>query len=590
MADYTLWALPAFQKVLPMADGIGSQGGNFYRADGNLQALLRRSAPWLSDADDARLNSFGAWAATAVDEQADYTNRFAPPLLETLDEGGRPRSVVRHNPLYAAVHREVYERGIVGLNYGTARRPFVLTFVMGYLLAQSDISVHCPATLTGAVAHVLDRFAPQTVRDAYLPDLVRMDGSAATGGTWVTEKQGGSDVAATATTARRKGGGIVLRGLKWFASNADGGLGLTLARPQGATEGATEGAAEGGDRLGLYLVPARAPDGTPNRYRIRRLKDKLGTRGLATGEIELDDAHAVEVAPPPEGLRTMMAALGYSRIHNAMAATGIQRRAFAEALAHAETRTAFGHRLAAYPMVQDQLVEMQVRMEASAALAFAAARAFDAAQRVPAERPWMRLVTALAKYLTAAWAITATSRAIEILGGNGYTEDYPTARLYRDAQVLTVWEGPPNIQALEVLRLADAGSPGLAAFDARLAANLSMPFVATHAAFIPPRAQIAQVRRRSATLASLVRGDEAEGQRHAHRLMDSMARGLAGALLIEEAAIDWAAGDARKAVVARLFAAQELAAQEPPRPGPSEGQRFFRPLAGYRTIETAHLD
>ena len=354
-----------------MADRMGGVGGNVYRADRNLQALLRRSAPWLTEEDAERLSSFGGWVATAVDEQADYTNRFAPPVLETLDEGGRPRSVVRHNPLYAAVHREVYERGIVGLNYGPERRPYVLTFAMGYLLAQSDISIHCPVTLTGAVAHVLDRFTPEAVRNAYLPALVRMDGRAATGGTWVTEKQGGSDVGATATTARRTDGGIVLNGLKWFASNVDGGLALTLARP--------EGAAGGSGGLGLYLVPARGPDGAPNRYRIRRLKDKLGTRGLATGEIELEDAHAVEVAPPPDGLRTMMAALGYSRVHNAMASAGIQRRAFAEALAHAETRSAFGQRLIAYPMVQDQLVKMQVRLEASVALAFAAARAFDAA-------------------------------------------------------------------------------------------------------------------------------------------------------------------------------------------------------------------
>ena len=361
-----------------MADGNGGLGGNVYRADRNLQALLRRSAPWLTDDDAERLNGFGGWVATAVDEQADYTNRFAPPVLETLDEGGRPRTVVRHNPLYAAVHREVYERGIVGLNYGTERRPYTLTFTMGYLLAQSDISIHCPVTLTGAVAHVLDRFAPEAVRDAYLPALTRMDGTAATGGTWVTEKQGGSDVGAAQTTARRTNDGIALRGLKWFASNVDGGIALTLARP--------EGAAGGGGGLGLYLVPARRPDGTPNRYRIRRLKDKLGTRGLATGEIELDDAHAVEVAPPPDGLKTMMAALGYSRIHNAMASAGIQRRAFAEALAHAEAREVFGHRLAAYPMVQDQLVEMQVRVEASVALAFAAARAFDAALGAPSER------------------------------------------------------------------------------------------------------------------------------------------------------------------------------------------------------------
>ena len=565
-----------------MADGNGALDGNAYRADRNLQALLRRSAPWLTDDDAERLSSFGGWVATAVDEQADYTNRFAPPVLETLDEGGRPRTAVRHNPLYAAVHREVYERGIVGLNYGPGRRPYTLTFAMGYLLAQSDISIHCPVTLTGAVAHVLDRFVPEAVRDAYLPALTRMDGTALTGGTWVTEKQGGSDVGATETTARRTNDGILLSGLKWFASNVDGGIALTLARP--------EGAASGSGGLGLYLVPAQGPDGSTNRYRIRRLKDKLGTRGLATGEIELQDAHAVELAPPPDGLKTMMAALGYSRIHNAMASAGIQRRAFAEALAHAETRRAFGHRLAAYPMVQDQLVEMQVRVEASVALAFAAARSFDAALGAASERPWMRLVVALAKYLTAAWAITATSRAIEILGGNGYTEEYPTARLYRDAQVLTVWEGPPNIQALEVLRLAGAESPGLAAFHARLDAIINRPFAANHSAFVRPRALVFQARREVAALTALIRDDEAEGQRRAHRLMDRMAKGLAAALLIEEAAADWGQGDARKAMVARLFAGQELAAPEPPRPGESEGQRFFRPLAGYETIETSHLD
>ena len=565
-----------------MAQGNGGLGENAYRADRNLQALLRRSAPWLTKNDAERLSSFGGWVATAVDEQADYTNRFAPPVLETLDEDGRPRSVVRHNPLYAAVHREVYERGIVGLNYGATRRPYTLTFAMGYLLAQSDISIHCPVTLTGAVAHVLDRFAPEAVRDIYLPRLVRTDGKAVTGGTWVTEKQGGSDVGATRTTARRTNEGVALNGLKWFASNVDGGLALTLARP--------ESAADGGAGLGLYLVPARAPDGAPNRYRIRRLKHKLGTRGLATGEIELEDAHAFEVAPPPDGLKTMMAALGYSRIHNAMASAGIQRRAFAEALAHAETRIAFGQHLAAYPMVQDQLVEMQVRLEASVALAFAAARAFDEAQTTPAEQPWMRLATALAKYLTAAWAITATSRAIEVLGGNGYTEECPTARLYRDAQVLTVWEGPPNIQALEVLRLAGAESPGLAAYHARLDAILNLPFVANHSAFVRARALIFQARREVVALTSLIRDDPTEAQRQAHRLMDRMAKSLAAALLVEEAATDWGAGDARKAVVARLFAAQELAAPEPPKPGESEGQRFFRPLAQYESIETPQSD
>ena len=549
---------------------------NAYEADGNLQALLRRRAPWLTEADAERLASFGAWVATEVEAQADYTNRFAPPVLETLDEAGRPRSAVRHNPLYAAVHREVYARGVVGLNYGPGRRPFALTFTMGYLLAQADISIHCPVTLTGAVAYVLDRFAPGSTRDVWLPDLVRMDGTAATGGTWVTEKQGGSDVGATATVARPAAEGALLRGLKWFASNADGDLALTLARPEGAPAGAAG--------LGLYLVPSHLADGAPNRTRIRRLKDKLGTRGLATGEIELDDAWAAAVTPPPEGLKTMMAALGYSRIHNAMASAGVQRRAFAEAQHHAATREAFGRRLDAYPMMQERLVELLARSEASTALAFAAAEAFDAG---PAGEPWARLVTALAKYLTAEWAIAAASRAIELLGGNGYTEEYPTARLLRDAQVLTVWEGPPNIQALELLRLAGGSAPGLVAFDARLDAILDA--AAECPPLAPPRGLIAAARREIAALRALVRGASGEGPRHAHRLMTLMARTLAAALLVEEAAADWQAGDARKAVVARLFAARSLAAPGPPEPGESEGERFFAPLAAHRPIAPARL-
>lgn len=559
-----------------MAEPTEQHRENVYEADENLKALLRRRAPWLTDADAERLERFGAWVAMEVEAQADYTNRFAPPVLETLDEGGRPRSAVRHNPLYAAVHREVYARGIVGLNHGPGRRPFALTFAMGYLLAQADISIHCPVTLTGAVAYVLDRFAPAGVRDAWLPGLVRMDGGAATGGTWVTEKQGGSDVGATATVARPTEEGALLRGLKWFASNADGDLALALARPQGAPPG--------GAGLGLYLVPSRLADGTPNHIRIRRLKEKLGTRGLATGEIELDDAQAVAVAPPPEGLKTMMAALGYSRIHNAMASAGVQRRAFAEARHHAATRKAFGRRLDAYPMMRERLVELLTRSEASTALAFAAAEAFDAG---PSGEPWARLVTALAKYLTADWAIAAASRAIEILGGNGYTEEYPTARLLRDAQVLTVWEGPPSIQALELLRLASGRAPGLAAFEARLDSILDA--AAEHPALAPPRDLIAGARREITARRALVRGDAGEGPRHAHRLMERMAKTLAAALLLEEAAADWGSGDARKAVVARLFATRTLAAPVPPEPGESEGERFFAPLVAHREIEPARL-
>jgi len=125
---------------------------NFYLADVNLQRLLTRIAPGLAERCRHRLAAFGSWAATEVDAAATYTDRFAPPALEASDRDGQLQYRVICNPRYEAVHRQVYEHGIVGLNHGPSAEPFLLTFTMGYLLAQADISLHCPATLTGAVA------------------------------------------------------------------------------------------------------------------------------------------------------------------------------------------------------------------------------------------------------------------------------------------------------------------------------------------------------------------------------------------------------------------------------------------------------
>jgi alkylation response protein AidB-like acyl-CoA dehydrogenase len=522
---------------------------NAFTSDANLQRLLQRRAPKLLADDSERLARFGAWVASDVDAEAAYTDRFAPPRLETHDRLGALVNRVVHNPLYAQVHRDVYRHGIVGLAYGPQPRPFLISFTMGYLLAQADISIHCPVTLTGAVAYVLGRDAPKALRDAYLPDLTRMDGNAKTGATWVTELAGGSDVGAAETRAQAITGGVALTGFKWFTSNADCDLALATARPSGAPAG-TAG-------LGLYLVPRALADGAPNRYRIRRLKEKFGTRGLATGEIELDGAWAVEVAPPPAGFTFMMHALGYSRVQNAVAAAGIQRRAFLEALAYAQGRVAFGAPIASFPMVQDVLLDMAARLEAGVALALEAAIAFDAAEADAAAEPWSRLATALAKYQTGEDAVIAASRAIEILGGVGYTDDYVTPRLLRDAQVLPVWEGPPNIQALEVLRLMDPRRGGFEALERRLA---GLPAAADDRRLAPladaVRSGLATARR----VVGAVRDDPKRGLVDARRLTELLADVLAASLLIEEAAADLKAGDARKLLVARGFVAAKLTA------------------------------
>jgi alkylation response protein AidB-like acyl-CoA dehydrogenase len=558
---------------------------NFFTRDTTLRAWLARHLPDELARREADLAEFGAFVGGPLDAQAAFTDSAAPPRLEPYDREGRLVNRIVHNPLWDETTRETYGHGVIGLNYGADPAPYALTFAMGYLLAQADISTHCPVTMTGAVAYVVDRFAPASVRARWLPELVRRDGRQLTGGTWATEQHGGSDVGATTTTVRATPEGVRLNGLKWFTSNANGGLALATARPEGAPAGSKG--------LGVYLVPTTLPDGAPNPMRIRRLKDKLGTKGVPTGEIDLVDTWAEEVAPPPRGFRLMMEALTFSRIHNAVGSVGIQRRAIDEALAFADARAAFGHVIARYPMVQEALVEMIVAYEAGFGLAFEAALAQDAAAPLDVEdaeapeRVWLRLATALAKYRTAEDATAATRGALELIGGNGYTADFVTPRLLRDAQVLTVWEGPANIQALELLRLI--GNRG-AALD-MLARRVRTIGAALPEGLGALAARLDAALDEAHAAVALVRSLQAEAQRHARRLLGLLADLLGAALLAERAAADWADGDGRAALVARLHV--ERAFDPPARrgilPGRDAVERHFDALARNLAIPTADL-
>ena len=489
--------------------------------DPYLEPWLTSRVPRMAEYS-AQLVEFCDWVLTDVDAQANYTDRYAPPAVETYDRNGEVVSRVVSNRWYEEQHQELYRRGIIGLHY-VEDAPHLLTFTMGYLLAQADISLHCPVTLTGAVAHVLASHASEAVRQRYLYDIIRMDGSAKTGGTWVTEQHGGSDVGATTTVAVATGDRFALHGLKWFASNANSGLALATARPEGAPSGSAG--------LGLYLVPSHLDDGRTNHFRIRKLKDKLGTKGLPTGEIDLLGAEAIEVAPPPQGFKLMMEALEYSRVHNAVGSVGIQRRCLQEALAWANSRRAFGSVLAEYPMVQDELLRMRVQFEAGALLAFEAAIAFDVVQQSAEHRNWLRLVTCLAKYLTAEYAIAASRSALELIGGNGYTSDYPVARILRDAQVLTVWEGPANIQALELLRMLSSRYQGWERYRDRLQGVLDrLP-----SALGNLRAALEHRLASDTEAVVTTMRDDRSTQRYARKLLHRLSQSLALALLCETA-------------------------------------------------------
>jgi acyl-CoA dehydrogenase len=520
-----------------------TRGANFFESDLNLQRLLERIEPDMLERNFDRLKDFGKWTGGALDEQASYSDRYAPPQLETHNKSGQKQSKVIFNPKYEQCHQEAYERGVIGLAFQDKDpEPHLLTFTMGYLLSQTDISVHCPVTMTGAVAYVLDKYAPQAVRDEYLYDMTRMDGAAKTGGTWCTELHGGSDVGATTTkSVTGPDGKVRLYGLKWFTSNANSGLALATARPEGAPPGSKG--------LGLYLVPSHLKDGSQNKYSIRRLKDKLGTKGLATGEIDLEGAEVIEIAAPPNGLKIMMEALEYSRVHNAVGAAGVTRRAFLEAASWAAHREAFGKEIVNYPMVQNELMDLMIRSEAATSIAFEAAKTFDAALKDEELRPWLRLATALAKYRTAEDGVQSSKKALEIVGGNGYTEEFPTARLFRDSMVLTVWEGPANIQALELLRMVAGKEPGDQIFiDKIRAISDALP-----ASMSAEKTLLDKGLKESTNALTYLRAHPKDGERFARKLMDHMADVLSGALLAEEAAHDLTLGDARKALVAKRY-------------------------------------
>jgi alkylation response protein AidB-like acyl-CoA dehydrogenase len=286
------------------------------------------------------------------------------------------------------------------------------------------------------------------VRERYLPRLTttsyedQWDGAM-----FMTERSGGSDLSETETAATKDGEHWLLEGEKWFCSNVDAKAILTLARPEGAGPG-TKG-------LALFLVPSLLEDGTPNGIHIRRIKDKLGTRSVPTGEITFERAIAYQVGEAGIGLVRMMEMVNASRLGVAVMGAGIARRTALEAALHASQRRAFGRLIIDYPMVRETLIDMQIEAEAvlhlcleSAALGAKVA----AGKAEEGDQEFLRILTPLTKIRAARVGLDNAVQAVEVLGGNGYIEDWPTARQLRDAQCHTIWEGTENINSLDVLR------------------------------------------------------------------------------------------------------------------------------------------
>ncbi len=430
---------------------------NFYERDETLKKILaeRLSKDFYRYAG-RELASFGKLAANEIDERARHTDREGQPRLEKYDRLGDDISRVWVNDGYKKTVEETYRTGIVGYVHKEIpelgrKGNYVYSFAQGYLLSQSEPGFYCPVTLTMATAYLLDQYADEDVKSRFLPNVCATgDMELFEGATFLTERQGGSDVGANVVKAVQLEDGYRLYGEKYFASNAGmAGVAMVLAR--------IEGAPEGSKGLTLFAVPWKV-DGKLNGIRIRRLKDKLGVRAVPSGEVEFDGAQAYVVGDSKAGLKYMMEALNLSRICNAIASIGIMKRALDEAAEYAERRNAFGQKLNEFPMVQDSLMKLRAKQEFETAAIFDLIALYDRVVMGEVnheEQILNRLLIAILKKESAEQAIHFSHEAIEMHGGNGYIEDFVTPRLLRDAQVLTVWEGTANILGLELIRLVN---------------------------------------------------------------------------------------------------------------------------------------
>jgi acyl-CoA dehydrogenase len=428
---------------------------NTYTADPALRSLLRAwLAPEVLAWAEPQLEEMGLLAAEELHRLGEECERY-PPRLRTVDPWGTRVDEIVYPEAWRRLGAIAARHGLTGLPYEEEAREVagpdlrLAHAALCYLFQPQTATYLCPVAMTDGATRVLVESGSERLRADVVPHLISRDPVTAwTAGQWMTEVQGGSDVGATAVEARRVDGVWRLYGRKYFCSNLGGEVALTLARPEAAASG-TEG-------LGLFLVARRRADGSRNHVRIDRLKDKLGTRGMATGEVTLEGAEAQVVGELGRGFAQMTVMLNVTRLHNAIASAATLRRGLHLARGYAGVRTAFGRRLDQLPLQRQVLMGLAVKAEAALVLSMRLAALLgrlEAGVALPEERALFRLGSSLAKLYTARMAVVGSSEVVECFGGAGYMEDTGIPCLLREAQVFPIWEGTTNVLALDALRV-----------------------------------------------------------------------------------------------------------------------------------------
>ncbi len=464
--------------MLPSDSGVGyippTDDTDWYLPDEHLRWLTRRTvgeAAW--PVADAALRELGTLVPSVIEPLAKMADRH-PPILRPYDARGARIDEIEFHPAYKELESTVLKFGVVRAAYAPGWRGLPerasrsLVTALLYLILESDQAVTgCPIGMMDAAARCLER-NDTALAERFVPGIIDDTGGHRTVAMFLTEKAGGSDVGANESVATPAGDGTWrLSGEKWFASCAHSDLILVLARPVGAPSGPRG--------LGLFLMPRFLEDGTRNTFIIHRLKEKFGTRAMASAEVGLREAFAWQVGALDRGLPQMMDMVNATRVGIATATAGAMRRNAFEALTHTHGRATFGRRLDLHPLMRDTLAELVVNSVAGLTAAMGAADLMDRADAGDAEATSaLRLLTPLFKMHGTERARLCAAEGMEVRGGNGFIEDWPEGRILRDVSVHAIWEGSGNVIALDVGRAIEHGAlPGFLADVERRAESVS---------------------------------------------------------------------------------------------------------------------
>jgi putative acyl-CoA dehydrogenase len=435
-------------QVPPLADY------NLFTTDAALAAAVERAnAGWHRD---ALCRDGAALSAPDTLSLADLANRHAPELHAYSPRGERIDALEFH-PAWHRLLALLRAEGLHALPFSDPRDGAMAARCAGYFLhGQLESGSLCPTTMTFASIPVLQREPAlfDTLRERLYSrdhdprDLPYPRKTSMLIGMGMTEKQGGSDVRSNRTEAAPldagksgRGAAYRLTGHKWFFSVPQSDAHLVLARAGDA------------EALSCFFVPRFAPDGMKNAIHVQRLKDKLGNRSNASGEVEFLDAYGVMIGDEGRGVPTIIEMANYTRLDCVIGSAALMRAALVQAIHHARYRSAFGRPLIAQPLMQNVLADLALESEAATVLFMQLARAFEAGRaNAPEARAWRRIVTPAAKFWVCKRALAFTGEAMEVWGGNGYVEEGPMARFYREAPVNSIWEGSGNVMCLDVLR------------------------------------------------------------------------------------------------------------------------------------------